>query len=72
MRLEKSLVEVIGASRRDPFTFDEVVLTYRGKYQIGQLKKISDYETTGQPYVVESIKTHPPQAINLIPVVPVA
>jgi hypothetical protein len=69
---ESGLVEAIGASRRDPFTFDEVVLTSRGKYQIGQLKKISDYERTGQPQIVESVNTwSPPKAINLIPVLPV-
>ena len=72
-RPESGLVEAIGASRRDPFTFDEVVLTSRGKYQIGQLKKICDYERTGQPQIVESVNTwSPPKAINLTPVVPVS
>jgi hypothetical protein len=38
---ESDLVKAIGPNRIDPFTFDELVLTPRGKYQIGQLKKIS-------------------------------
>jgi hypothetical protein len=38
---ESGLVQAIGPNRIDPFTFDELVLTPRGKYQIGQLKKIS-------------------------------